>query len=185
MKIIYIITKVITYPGAFLKGFWEHIICRMLGIKITDNNYLAFDYHGGHVKHEPAHTAAKAFLLAFLPYLLQRIFGWIFLLAGSPILLFGLRSPSESYLFWLYAVALFFGLSLLCNSFAQWEDALHQWQMFYGKDDAYSPQRAGRLARVLLWPCNVWLLVGAWLERTGIATIVLFGGAVAAVALYY
>jgi len=179
MRTLYIITKVITYPGAFLKGFWEHVTCRILKIKVLDNNYHAFDFHGGHVKHEDAATPAKTFLLALLPNIMQQLFGWIFVAAASPLLLFGLRGPSDSYFFWLYAVALFFGLSLLCNSFAQWEDAKHQWRMFYGKN-----AQASLAAKILLAPCNAWFFAGAWLERTGISTLVLFGGAVLAIVLY-
>jgi len=137
MRVFYMITKIITYPGAFLKGFWEHIACRILKIEVTDRNYLAPDWHCGHVKHEPAMTPAKAFLLTLLPYMAQRMLGWIFIGASfAPILIFGVRSTQDTYFFWLYVVALFFGLSLLCNSFPQWEDAKRQWNLFFGRPTA-------------------------------------------------
>ena len=187
MRIVYIITKIIAYPGAFLKSFWEHLACRVLGIEVTDQNYLSPDWHCGHVKHEPAPTAAKAFLLTLLPYLAQRALGWVFFAASfAPLLLFGLRGNRDTHLFGLYAVALFFGLSMLCNAFPQWDDAKRQWQLFYGKaEDGSDAKHAGRFAKIVLAPCNAWFLAGAWLERFGIPTLVGFGAAIAALVLYY
>ena len=169
MRIVYIITKIIAYPGAFLNGFFEHLACRILKIEVTEANYLSPDWHCGHVKHEEVNSAGKAFLFTLLPYLAQRALGWIFFAASfAPLLLFGLRSNRESSFFFLYIVALFFGLSMLCNAFPQWEHARRQWQLFYGKD----AKQAGGFARVVLAPCNAWFVAGAWLERHGIPTIV-------------
>ena len=186
MRIIYIITKIIAYPGAFLKGFFEHLACRILKIEVTDHNYLAPDWHCGHVKHEPADTAAKAFLLTLLPYLAQRALGWVFFAASfAPMLLFGVRGSRDSYFFGLYAVALFFGLSLLCNAFPQWETAKRQWYLFYGKPDGDGAKHAGGLAKILLAPCNAWFLAGAWLERCGIPTILGFAAAIVMLVLQH
>jgi len=183
MKVIYIITKIIAYPGAFLKGFFEHLACRILKIEVTDQNYLAPDWHCGHVKHEVVNSAGKAFLLTLLPYLAQRALGWIFFLASfAPLLLFGMRGSQDSYFFFLYVAALFFGLSLLCNAFPQWEHAKRQWQLFYGKaKEDIKP--AGGLARIILAPCNAWFVAGAWLEKHGIPTILAFGAAIVGLAL--
>ena len=134
MKILYLITKLITYPGAFMKGFWEHCTCRMLKLEVRARQYLPADWNCGHAVHDPAMTPGKAYLLAFLPYIAQRMLGWVFLGASvPPLLIFGLRGGAETSFFWLEVVALFLGLSLLCNSFPAWEDAKRQWQLFYGK----------------------------------------------------
>ena len=181
MKILYLITKLVTYPGAFMKGFWEHRACRRLKLEVHSRQYLLADWHCGHALHDPAATPAKAFLLAFLPYIAQRILGWIFLGASvGPLLIFGLRGGAETAFFWLEAVALFLGLSLLCNSFPSWEDARLQWDLFYGKaaeEEAPEPQpkRAGLPAKILLAPCNAYFLAGAWAERYGIPAIVAVG----------
>lgn len=133
MKIIYLITKILTYPGAFMKGFWEHITCRILKLEVTDKHYLSADWHCGHARHTPVMSPAKAFLLAFLPWFAQKILTLIFLAASvPPLLIFGHRSPADSSFFWLEVVALFLGLSLLCNSFPQRGDAKRLWQLFYG-----------------------------------------------------
>jgi len=133
MKTLYLITKILTYPGAFMKGFWEHVACRILKLQVTDRRYLRPNESCGHAAHAPAMTPAKAFLLSFLPYIAQRILGWIFLGASvAPLLLFNLHSPAENPLFVFQIVALFLGISIICNAFPQWEDAKRHWRLFYG-----------------------------------------------------
>ena len=133
MKIIYLITKIVTYPGAYLKGFFEHLTCRALGLPVYSNRYLRSTQWCGHAEHAPASTPAAAFLLCLIPFVLQFLFGCIFLGASvGPLLIFGLRSPAETSLFWLEILCLFLGFSLVCNSFPQWSDAKRLWHLFYG-----------------------------------------------------
>ena len=133
MKIVFLITKILTYPGAFMKGFWEHVTCRVLKLQVTDRRYLRPNESCGHAAHAPAMTPAKAYLLSFLPYIAQRILGWVFVGASAaPLLLFNMRGQEENPLFILECVALFLGLSLVCNAFPQWEDAKRHWRLFYG-----------------------------------------------------
>lgn len=134
MNILYLISKILTYPGAFMKGFWEHCTCRILRLPVTSRSYLLADSTCGHAVHVPAATPAKAFLLSWLPYVAQRILAYILLGASvGPLLVFGLRGQSETYLFVAEAIALFLGVSLFCNSFPQWDDAKRHWRLFYGK----------------------------------------------------
>ena len=134
MKIIYLITKIITYPGAYLKGFFEHLTCRALGLPVRSNRYLRSTLWCGHAEHLPAAAPAQAFLLCFIPFMLQFLFGCIFLGASvGPLLIFGLRGPAETSLFWLEVICLFLGFSLVCNAFPQWSDARRLWHLFYGK----------------------------------------------------
>jgi len=151
MKILYLVTKILTYPGAFMKGFWEHVACRMLKVQVTDRRYLRPNEFCGHAAHAPAMTPAKAYLLSFLPYIAQRILGWIFVGASAaPLLLFNLRSREENPLFVLEIVALFLGLSLLCNSFPQWEDAKRHWRLFYGIPSPEEEQAMAEYSEALL-----------------------------------
>jgi|GEM_PF-4708387 len=134
MKIIYLITKIITYPGAYLKGFFEHLTCRALGLPVLSNRYLRSTLWCGHAEHLPAATPSQAFMLCFLPFMLQFLLGGIFLGASvGPLLIFGLRGPAETSLFWLEVICLFLGFSLICNAFPQWSDAKRLWHLFYGK----------------------------------------------------
>ncbi|MCL2301241.1 MAG: hypothetical protein FWC27_13955, partial [Firmicutes bacterium] len=137
MNTLYLITKVLTYPGAFMKGFWEHVTCRVLKLRVTDRGYLRANEGCGHAAHTPAMTPARAFLFSWLPYLAQRALGWIFVgVSAPPLLLFGspgqMADPSRRVVVVLEFIALFVGLSLLCNSFPQWEDAKRHWRLFYG-----------------------------------------------------
>ena len=134
MKIIYLITKIITYPGAYLKGFFEHLTCRALGLPVRSNRYLRSTLWCGHAEHLPAASPVQAFMLCFLPFMLQFLLGSIFLGSSfGPLLIFGLRSPAETSFFWLEVVSLFLGFSLVCNAFPQWSDAKRLWHLFYGK----------------------------------------------------
>jgi len=236
MNSIYLLTKILGYPGAFMKGFWEHLACNALGLRVTDRHYMAASEFCGHAAHTPAMTPAKAFLLSLLPYTAQRILGWIFLgLSAPPLLLFGMRTQEDNPLLLLEYVALYLGLCLLCNSFPQWEDAKRHWRLFYGgptpeeeqamleyseillatydtaEDEAQEeaeedagedgggeddeaddeedeedededddeeddpdlpmPKFAGPLEKFLLAPCNAYFLAGAWLEKTGVSTL--------------
>jgi len=174
MKMIFFISKLITTPGAFLKGFWEHLTCRLLGLAVQGNSYLPADYHCGHVHNSPTKTPTQAFLLALLPYLAQRVLAWVFIAASAPpLLLFGVRNAQDSHFFFLYLVALYFGLSLLCNSFPSWPQMQRQWELFYG-----AKAKAGKAAKILLVPCNAWFFAGAWLEKTGVFTFVLFSAVI-------
>ena len=144
MKILNLITKILTYPGAFMKGFWEHLTCRILRLQVTDRRYLRPNELCGHAAHTPAMTPAKAFLLSWMPYIAQRILGWIFVGASAvPILLFNMRGQAENPMFLLQCVALFLGISFLCNAFPQWEDAKRHWRLFYG---GFTPEEEQAMA---------------------------------------
>jgi len=151
MKTVYLITKILTYPGAFMKGFWEHVACRMLRLRVTDRRYLCFNELCGHVAHAPAMTPAKAYLLSLLPYIAQRILGWVFVgAAAAPLLIFNMRTQAENPLFLLEVAALFLGLSLVCNAFPQWEDAKRHWRLFYGGPTPEEEQAMAEYSEALL-----------------------------------
>jgi len=135
MNMLYLITKTITYPGAYLKGVWEHMTCRTLRIPVRSRSYLRANEWCGHAEHEPAMTPVKAFLLCFLPFLAQCVFGAVFLGASvGPLLVFGVRGGEVAWLvFFFAAVCLFLGVSVACNAFPQWSDAKRLWHLFYGK----------------------------------------------------
>jgi len=155
MNILYLLTKILTYPGAFLKGFWEHVACRILKLQVTDSSYLRPNELCGHAAHTPAMSPAKAYLLSLLPYIPQRILGWIFTGASAaPLLLFGMRSREENPLLVFQIIALFLGLSLLCNSFPQWEDAKRHWRLFYGKPTPEEDQAAQAFSEALFAAIN-------------------------------
>ena len=40
--VIYFIGKVLTFPGAYIKAFFEHLIARAFSIPVEDTKYLRF-----------------------------------------------------------------------------------------------------------------------------------------------
>ncbi|MCL2495378.1 MAG: hypothetical protein FWE98_06965 [Oscillospiraceae bacterium] len=151
MKTLYLIAKVLTLPGAFLQGFWEHVTCRILKLEVTDRRYLRPDASCGHAAHAPAMCHVRAYLFSLMPYVAQRILGWIFVAAAAPpLLLFNLRGMEENPLLVPEIIALFLGLSILCNSFPAWEDALRHWRLFYGGNSPEEEQAIEAYTEALL-----------------------------------
>ncbi|MDR2647002.1 MAG: hypothetical protein LBB67_02640 [Oscillospiraceae bacterium] len=196
MNIIYLISKIITSPGAFMKGFWEHITCRLLKIDLLSRGYLQNNDYCGHAEHSLAKSAPKAFLTAFLPWLFQNVLALAFLGASVlPILVFGIRGAGESSFFWPQILFLFLGLSMLCNAYPHYDDALQNWGLFYHRDallyaqgeiteeDRPAINPVPPIARVLFAPINALFMLGAWLEKTGLSVLLCFGCAILAFAL--
>ncbi|MCL2107274.1 MAG: hypothetical protein FWH26_09520 [Oscillospiraceae bacterium] len=185
MKILYLVSKILSYPGAFLKGFWEHLSCQLLKIRVLRPGYLRGGEYCGHVEHEAAGSAKRAFLLAWLPHMAQWLLAAVFLLASAvPLLLFGLRGVRETRFFWLEMLFLYLGLSCLCNAFPTYSEAQHLYA-FFCKDNENTDLASGPKAskestdsangpkalKLFAWA----LRSGAWLERYGIPVFFWYG----------
>ncbi|MBQ8228870.1 MAG: hypothetical protein IJZ88_07650 [Clostridia bacterium] len=139
MKILYLISKYITLPGAVVKGLWEHITCGALKVLVEDGRYLQANELCGHVDHELTSSKAKTFLLSFIPTLINGLLA--FFLGGAGFMgLFMLKvvppapaegSASQPIAFWLYIVLFYLGVSFFCNMFPLFEDALNNWGLIY------------------------------------------------------
>ena len=130
MKILYLISKYATFFGALIKGLWEHITCGMLKVFVEDARYLQPNELCGHVEHSLPVSRAKAFLLAFLPCLINGVLA--FFLGGAGFMgLFLLKVPHTAAMFWVYVVLLYLGISFLCNMFPLMEDAMNNWSLIY------------------------------------------------------
>jgi hypothetical protein len=175
MSIVYLITKVLTFPGAYFKGFWEHLTCRMLKIPVTNGSYLRGNNWCGHAQHELPACPKKAFLVAFLPWAAQKLLALIFLCASAiPLFLFGLRGMRETGFFYVEILFLYVGVSFLCNAYPHGMDARNLWRLFYRVKE-----RPAFAARLLLAPFNAALCFFSLLERTG-ASFLLWVGLAAA-----
>lgn len=67
--VIYFIGKVLTFPGAYIKAFFEHLIARAFSIPVEDTKYLRFTDGCGHVEHDAIDRVRKGnvrYLLAGL-----------------------------------------------------------------------------------------------------------------------
>lgn len=129
MTTIYIIIKILTFPGALVRGFWEHLVCRIFKIPVEDNRLIRKDELSSHIEHELFPTARGAFCICFIPAFLNGLFALL------------LAIPSTSWLF-LYdmtgtvpriicAIAFWFALSLYVNSYPLVEDAMNMRQKIY------------------------------------------------------
>ena len=67
MTFLYELTRLLTFPGAFVRCFWEQIVCRICGVPVEDNRYLRADELSSHVDHELMPTASSAFAICFVP----------------------------------------------------------------------------------------------------------------------
>ncbi len=139
MKILYLISKYITLPATVIKGLWEHITCGTLKVLVEDGRYLQSNELCGHVEHELTGSRAKAFLVGFIPSIVNGLLA--FFLGGAGFMgLFMLKvtppeaptgSEAQSIAFWIYIVLFYLGVSFFCNMFPLFEDALNNWALLY------------------------------------------------------
>lgn len=162
MNVIYVISKYITVIGSVLKGFWEHLICRMLAIPVQDARYLQANDLCGHVEHDFTKTKAKTFFLCFLPSVMNLIFGWEMVAAGF-LGLFKIGVSATSLIFYVYIALLYIGVSLLNNTAPLYEDALNNWELIYGKES-----KSNIFVKIFAFIPSVWFIVDAWLEKNAI-----------------
>lgn len=162
MSVIYVISKYLTFIGAILKGFWEHLFCRILGIPVSDARYLQTTELCGHVEHDFTKTKAVTFFVNYLPGMMNRLFGYGMVI-GSFLGLFFLDAAVDTIAFWIYIVLYYVGVSLLCNNAPLYEDALNNWDLLYGKN-----QNTHIVAKIFTFIPSVYFLVSAWIEKNSL-----------------
>lgn len=130
MTVFYVISKYATVFGTLIKGLWEHISCGILKIFVEDARYLEPTELCGHVEHELPKDRAKAFLVCFIPTIVNALLA--FFLGGAGFMgLFNLGVQKSSPIFWLYVVLYYLGVSFFCNMFPLVEDAMNNWDRIY------------------------------------------------------
>ena len=136
--VIYFIGKVLTFPGAYIKAFFEHLIARAFSIPVEDTKYLRFTDGCGHVEHDAIGSKAKIFFYCLLPGLFTAIIGTPMLYMGFAGLFF-FKVPTDSstmLMFIVYCILFYLGFSLCANQYPLMEDAIGLWHALYGKDGA-------------------------------------------------
>ena len=166
MEKLYVVSKYITFIGAILKGFWEHLYCRILGVPVQDARYLQANELCGHVEHDFTKSRITAFLICYLPGLMNRMFGYGMFLGGF-LGLFHVQAGSENVVFWVYVVMLYLGVSLFCNNAPLYEDALNNWDLLYGKE-----AKTNIIVKILAFIPSVYALVSAWMEKHALSLLV-------------
>lgn len=162
MTAFYYITKYLTFPGAYVRCFWEQIVCRICKVPVEDNRYLRKDEMCSHIDHELMPTASSAFAICFVPAFFNAL-GALFL-AVLPIIFLFVYETTNPLLIATTAVSYWFAVSLYVNSYSLIEDALNMTEKVY--------KHGNILQKILYAPAVAMLYVGAYLERYGVTFIV-------------
>lgn len=152
MNGIYVATRIITYFGAQLRAFWEHIVCRVYKIPVEDDRTFKSSELCGHIEHELTNGVSQSFMMCFLPFFMNLFFGLCMLSVGSLRMFYigDFKSPIAYIMLWL-------GISLIANCSPSFEDALSF------KDNLYSSNR--KVLKIILSPFFGVVYACAFLER--------------------
>lgn len=173
MTVIYIICKLLTFPGTYLRGFFEHLYARRSKCVIESDTYIRFDEASGHVEHSLPEKKSGAAVIALVPGLICFVIGIVLAACGLlPLAVLGI-GPSVPVMFAVYLLMAYVGVSLLCNLFPLVEDALYFKEKFYGEESTITA------AKILLFIPMCICIAGAYIEKYCI-NILIIGGAVAA-----
>ncbi len=160
MTALYIASKILTFPGAYIKGFWEHLTCKILGIPVEIPGYLRIDEACGHVEHSLATKGFRAYLLATGPAFMNFNAGiWIFLAGFVNLNYMGITPYDSVGLFVLYILMTYVGVSMLCNVFPLVEDAMNLYDLLY------SQKKGNAVGRILAYIPTVITYAGAYAEK--------------------
>ena len=155
MNGLYIFTRYLTFPGAIVRSFWEHIICRICSVPIEDNRALRRDELSGHIEHELMPTSRSAFAISFVPAFLNGLLG--FMLAIAPVLGLFVFQMSDTLSMVVNIVAYWFAFSLYVNSYPSIEDALNMKEKVYHGGTV--------LQKIFYTPGFIGCYIGAFLEK--------------------
>ncbi len=171
MTFLYELTRLLTFPGAFVRCFWEQIVCRICGVPVEDNRYLRADELSSHVDHELMPTASSAFAICFVPAFFNAI--GAFALAIIPLAYLFIYETTNTVLAVVCAVSYWLACSLYINSYSLIEDAKNMIGKVYGDGNIFQ--------KVLYAPAAAILYIGSYLEAYGVTFIAVI---VATVALF-
>lgn len=167
MRIIYVIVKLLTFPGAMLHAFFEHMSCRICKILVDDARTLRTDEMLSHIEHELVKRCGASFDICFIPFLFNLFFGVTVLSSASVAVLY-LGSYKNALLWFL----LYMGIAFLTNLFPQMEDVLML------KENIYN-SKTNIVLKILTAPFYAVFYVGAQLERFGLTLLTSIGFAFA------
>lgn len=158
MTILYVITRILTFFGAVLRTFWEHIACRICKIPIENVRIFKNEELCGHIEHELPQNLKQSFLVCWLPFTLNFLMGCAFLLSGSYRLFYigGFDSLQSYGLVWL-------GVSCLANCAPCYEDALALKGFIF--------DGSNKVLKVLLAPFFAVVWASAFLEKYSVTFV--------------
>lgn len=167
MRIIYVIVKLLTFPGAMTHAFFEHMSCRICKILVDDARTLRTDEMLSHIEHELVRRRGASFDICFMPFLFNLFIG-ITVLSSASVAVLYLGSYKNALLWFL----LYMGIAFLTNLFPQIEDVLMLKENVFNKE-------TNTFIKVLAAPFYAIFYVGAQLERFGLTLFTSIGFAFA------
>lgn len=181
MTAVYLAAKLLTFPGAFLKAFWEHCTLKLLRVPVEDASFLHLNELFGHIEHRLIEGKAKNMVFCILPGLLNGLLSVPLLFTSSVNLFYlgvGMRDAATgliNIMFFVYVAMFWVGISLWCNKCPLYEDVLQLKEKLYAGD-------VGKVKKALtVIPVSV-ISAGSLLERYGL-NVLTFAG-VTAVLVY-
>lgn len=177
MSFLYSLTKAVFFPGTYIKAFFEHIICRLLGIKIyAADSYISKNVLSGHVAAVSPESSGKSFFFCLLPGILSFIVGFPAIFVGTLTLGYlGIDvidpiSGSFSPMFIVYCLIFLFGASFFNSLFPYTEDAAHMWKVLYGKNS-----KANITEKIFAFIPSCIIVAGSYLERYCVSFAIYIG----------
>lgn len=159
MRIIYIIVKVLTIPGAILHAFFEHMSCRWTKVIVDDARAVQFNEMMCHVDHELIKRKGASFDVCFIPFFFNLALGFLLLTNGATsIYYFGKYSDIFGWL------CIYLGISLCTNLFPQIEDVMMIKENFFQKGK-------NKASKIFVAPFYAIFFVGARLEKFGLTLL--------------
>ena len=161
MRLIYVIFKFILFPGTYIRGFWEHLTCKILHLPVESEGYLRADEACGHVEHALATTPWSAWLMGTGPGFMMFNAGMAFLYAGILNIFYLGITPYDSIgMFIFYVILIYLGVSFLCSLFPLTEDILTYWDIAY-----HTKKRVPVIFKILSFPLALVTRIGAFCEK--------------------
>lgn len=181
MTVIYVITKVLTFPGALTKALFEQIMCRIFKCPVEDNRYLRTDEMCGHIEHELIKRPVASFMFCFIPGFLNFslavnlcLFPLInivllgnysgFVSATSLGTIFTESAMIKTIDFILPFFFAWLCISLLSNLFPIVEDAVVMKEQY---------KKLNKVLKVLFFPAYIVMQIGSRLEKFGLTFVLL------------
>lgn len=159
MRIVYIIVKFLTLPGAILHAFFEHMSCRWTKVIVDDARVVQANEMLSHVDHELIKRKGASFDVCFIPFFFNLALGFLLLVNGATtVLYFG---KYNDILAW---ICLYLGISLCTNLFPQIEDVMMLQENFFKKGEK-------KVSKIFVAPFYAIFFVGARLEKWGLTLI--------------
>lgn len=157
MVILYEIIKFLTFPGALLKGFLEHLFCRIYKVPVEYSDYMQRNELCGHVEHLLAEHRGS-FGICFGPHIIMVLLGLVIGFPGA-VNLFYLGSFN-----WLSLILLYVGVSFLTNACPLVEDALNMWEELFSDNSK-------TVSKIFLAIPAAIMYAGAYVEKVGLSLL--------------